>query len=178
MLKYKKTQIILHKSSGYLGVDIFNLPKRNPYNDRQILDWLIHSKYYQWNYKNYPDGFNGNIMHGPYLVSEIQVSDYTEVGLSQMLTGINITFENEILYTENDVNRQKANWQFQSEVYELLNCTVRDCVRYYHLNLELSTEDESVNVYDKMSDIPIFSFFNSYIAISETQLFLFQIGDD
>ena len=176
MIELKETKFVSSPAGTYLRLDIFNLPK-GTHNDGQIFEWLIHSKYYQWNYQYEPDGFIGNIIHGPFLISKIEVSDYIEVSLDQMLFGINNTIWNEIYYHDNDEKKQNANRQFRREVDDLLNNITKDCLCYYHLNLELSTEDESLNTYDKMADAYPYSFFNSYVGIAETKFFLIELGD-
>jgi hypothetical protein len=94
-----------------------------------------------------------------------------------MLSGIDYTIRSEIYYEDNDEKKQNANRQFRREVDDLLNNITKDCLRYYHLDLELSTEDESLNTYDKMADAYPYTFFNSYVGISETQFFLIELGD-
>ncbi len=178
ILQFKKNLTIIHQSSAWMNVFIFELDNINVNSMDKIFSELISSKYFQWNYDKYPDGFQnkGNKIHGPFLINKISATDFKEIAFGEMIKKISNTINNQILY--NDIKKKILDEEFIKETNVFLNSIIGDNFKYYTLDMEFPPDNYTQLVNNKISELHPFNFFSSYVVVSENNLYMIQIGED
>jgi len=164
------------KQYEYLKIAVFSIIKMKAlcinvgkYNGDMILNGIIGSKFYLWNYEFYPEGypfFGGNIkIHGAFNRELILPSDYISLSFKEFFDDIMSFVKKEVCLK--GANRETANQNFLNEVKKEISKFSNNSV-YYKLKLELNLNSNfTTSDYEgKISEWYPFSIFKSYIVFN------------
>jgi len=147
-----------------------------------VLNSIIASKYYLWNYEFYPEGypfFEKKIeMHGPFKRDSLSSLDYSLLSFQKFLYDILSFVINRVCLQKNSMKKEDECFvgQVIKEIFFLGND-----IKYYRLNLELYPQKDigSANFDNKIAEYYPFSIFKSYIVFNsrKNDFYIIQIGD-